>query len=204
MSAEEVRRGCGQSSALPTRTYPSDPYPVPLRFFLICGPSMPPATRPQMHCLSLPPAPAPSSCLTMPGGFQEHVRGWHRRVDEVLQCTNCSFIAPGSDGRASTPGALTNSLLPHPPQRQGVRGEAPLCSIQLCGHRHRHEPLGGVSRRQGAAVGQQSPIQPSPRLDALSGPPGVCASCSGRKLMHSEKAITHRPCVWLEWGRAVS
>lgn len=122
-------KGCDQSSALPTHIYTSDPYPVPLRFFLICGPSMPPATRPQMHCLSLPPAPAPSSCLTMPGGFQEQVRGWHRRVDEVLQCTNCSLIAPGSDGTASTPGALTNSLLPHPSQRQGVRGEAPLCSV---------------------------------------------------------------------------
>lgn len=52
-----------------TRIHLSDRCPVPLQFFLISGPSTPPAMRPQTRCLSRPPAPAPSSCHTMPGGF---------------------------------------------------------------------------------------------------------------------------------------
>lgn len=65
-----VERGCGWPSALPHKhIHVSDPCPVPLQLFLIFGPSMPPAMRPQMRCLSLPPAPAPSSYRTMPGGF---------------------------------------------------------------------------------------------------------------------------------------
>lgn len=88
-----VERGCGWPSALPHKhIHVSDPCPVPLQLFLIFGPSTPPAMRPQMRCLSLPPAPAPSSYRTMPGGFPRFQpgewgaggagEGWHPRVEE--------------------------------------------------------------------------------------------------------------------------
>lgn len=60
----EARRCHGHLlSSLPTHIH------VPQHIFLTYGPSMPLATRPQTRCPSLPPAPAPSSCHTMPGGF---------------------------------------------------------------------------------------------------------------------------------------
>lgn len=116
----EVRRGCGRLSALPQHTYMSDPCPVPLHFFLICGSFATSATRPQTHCLSLPPAPAPSSCRTMLGGFLrskpregEVGVGWHPRV----KCSSAHIGAPSPQvvSKGPLPLALTNSLSPLPP-----------------------------------------------------------------------------------------
>lgn len=115
----EVRRGCGRLSALPQHTYMSDPCPVPLHFFLICGSFTTSATRPQTHCLSLPPAPAPSSCRTMLGGFLrskpregEVGVGWHPRVK--CGSAHWSPIAPGSVKGASTSGADQHPVSPSP------------------------------------------------------------------------------------------
>lgn len=39
---------------------------------------------------------------------------------------------------------ILSSLLFSVRQCKSLRGEAALCRIQLCGHRHRHEPMGRV------------------------------------------------------------
>lgn len=109
--------------------------PVPLQLFLIFGPSTPPAMRPQMRCLSLPPAPAPSSYRTMPGGFPRFqpgewgaggrgkggILGWRRASG--TGCKNWSHKAPGCEGGTSTPGA---DQLPAP------------CSAKVCEEKLRY------------------------------------------------------------------
>lgn len=101
-------------------------------------PSIPPAMRPQMRCLSLPPAPAPSSCHTTSGGFSQAQPRAGILVVRILPAVKCRTGIP------SPFRVLGRSDLALPLQRQGVRGETPLCCLQLCGHRHRHEPLGRV------------------------------------------------------------
>ena len=70
-----VGRACGWPLPSATHTFPCQTLPCAPPIFLISGPSTPPAMRPQMRCPSLPPAPAPSSCRTMPGGFPKFQPG---------------------------------------------------------------------------------------------------------------------------------
>lgn len=119
------------------------------------------------------------------------MEGWIKFCSAQIGASSSPVVVKGPTHLAHLPTPCCST----PPQRQGVRGEAPLCGVQLRGHRHRHEPLGGVSRRQEPPVGLQGPTRASLARCPLWTTWGL-RSRSGGELMHSKSHRAPSVCGW--------